>query len=40
VDDNIKQPGHDANYWPTFSAEMKNEWKYYQLPLNALLAST
>jgi hypothetical protein len=30
-----KQPGHDADHWPSFSAEMKNEWKYYLLSLSA-----
>jgi len=40
VDDESKQPGHDADPWPSFSAEMKNEWKYYLLPLSALMAST
>ena len=33
VDDNTKQPVQDADHRPSFSAEMKNEWKYYLLTL-------
>jgi len=40
MDDESKQPGHVANHWPSFGAETKNKWKYYQLPLIALMAST
>jgi hypothetical protein len=40
VDDERKQPGHDADRWPSSGAEMKNEWKYYLPPLNVLMAST
>ena len=31
----VKRPGHEAYHFPSYSAEIKNEWSYTPIPLYA-----